>query len=76
MQKLHKRHNFLSFHRVRESIVVKILKFNFLPGTMNLADILSKHWGHHHIKISLQTLLFYKGETADLFDEEEMYSTN
>ena len=57
--KLHKRHNFLSFHRVRESIAAKILKFILLPGAINPADILSKHWRHQDVKKSVQTYILW-----------------
>jgi hypothetical protein len=41
--KLHKRHTALSFHRVREAIAAGVLAFYHIPGTINPADILSKH---------------------------------
>ena len=41
--KLHKRHVYLSFHRVREAIAAGILTYRYLSGKDNLADILSKH---------------------------------
>ena len=66
--KLHKRHNYLSFHRVREVIAAKSLKFIFIPSTINPADILSKHWGYQQVKTTLKTLLFYEGDTTDLFE--------
>jgi hypothetical protein len=62
--KLHKRHNALSFHRVREAIAAKFVTFHFLPGTSNPADILSKHWGYSAIWELLQCLLFWQGDTA------------
>jgi hypothetical protein len=43
--KLHKRHTALSFHWVREAIAAGVLEFYHIAGTINLADILSKHWG-------------------------------
>ena len=70
--KLHKRHNALSFHRVREAIAAKIISFIFIPGNINPADILSKHWGHQQVKTALKTLLFYVGDTANLFAEEKL----
>ena len=56
--KLHKQHMALSFHRVREAIVSKMLYFGFLPGPKNPADILSKHWSHNQIWHMLKKLLF------------------
>ena len=65
--KLHKRHNALSFYRVREAIAAKIIFFIYLLENINPADILSKHWGHQQIKTVLKTIPFYVGDTADLF---------
>jgi len=39
---LKKRHNALSYHRVREAIAAKVLKFYHIKGTENPADILTK----------------------------------
>ena len=55
--KLHKRHNALSFHRVREAIASKYIDFNFLPGHENPADILSKHWSYNSVKDVLLPIL-------------------
>jgi hypothetical protein len=56
----------LSFHCVREAIAAGILGFYFLPGDDNPADIFSKHWGYTQIKDRLKSLLFWKGDTADI----------
>ena len=64
--KLHKRQNVLSFHRVREAIASKFLAIYYLPGELNPADILSKHWGYQQIWKLLQPILFYSGDTTDL----------
>ena len=61
--KLHKRHNMLSFHRVREAIASKYVDFNYLPGPQNPADILSKHWGYSAVKDVLLSLFHRYGET-------------
>ena len=66
--KLHKRHNALSYHRVREAIASKILAFIYIPGQINPADILSKHWGYQQVKDTIKALLFHKGNTLELFD--------
>jgi len=44
--RLHKRHNALSCHCVREAMAAKIIRFHHIAGDMNPADILSKHWGY------------------------------
>ena len=66
--KLHKRHTALSFHRVREAIASKMVEFHHLPGSVNPADILSKHWAYSDIwENSLKPLLFwdYKKPSKD-----------
>jgi hypothetical protein len=44
--------------------------FQFLPGSLNPADILSKHWGYSDIWTRLKTLLFWHGDTVDIPDDE------
>jgi hypothetical protein len=39
---LKKRHNALSYHRVREAIAAKVLKFHHISGKENPADVLTK----------------------------------
>ena len=41
---LSKRHNILSYHRVREAFAAKILVFHWCDSSQNKSDILSKHW--------------------------------
>ena len=69
--KLHKRHTALSFHRVREAIAAGILDFYHIRSEDNPADILSKHWGYQQVLWQLiQPILYWRGDTATLFDEE------
>ena len=67
--KLHKRHNALSFHRVREAIASKFIEMHHLDGIFNPADILSKHWAYPQVWHNLKPLLFFQGDTAQLYDE-------
>jgi len=69
--KLHKRHNALSFHRVREAIAAKIIGFYHVRSEANVSDILSKHWGYQQAWPLLRPLLFWKGDTKDLIDLKE-----
>ena len=62
--RIHKRHVLLSFHRVREAITTKMVKFFFIPGSINPADIMSKHWGYQQVRNQLRAMLFYNGDTA------------
>ena len=43
---LTKRHNILTFHRVREAIAAKLMAFYWIQSAYNLSDMLSKHWDH------------------------------
>jgi hypothetical protein len=61
--KLHKRHNALSFHRVREAIASGMVSIHHIPGSMNPADILSKHWSYTKVWPMLRPLLFWEGDT-------------
>ena len=40
---LNKRHNMLSYHRVREAIAAKILEFHWCSSSQNRSDILGVH---------------------------------
>jgi hypothetical protein len=68
--KLHKQHNALSFHHVREVIALKYVLMMLLSGKDNPSDILSKHWGHQAIYLILKPILFFSGNTANLIDNE------
>jgi hypothetical protein len=61
---LKKRHNALSFHRVREALASNMLALYHIAGELNPADILSKHWGYQQIWSVLQPVLFWQGDTA------------
>ena len=60
---LNKRHNALSYHRVREAIAAKILAFFHIKGLTNPADILSKHCGGNEIWPHIKPILFWRGDT-------------
>ena len=59
--RLSKRHNALSYHRVREAIAARILRFKFIAGVENPADILSKHCGYTQLWPHIKPLLFWMG---------------
>jgi hypothetical protein len=63
---LHKPHNALSYHRVREGIAAKILGFFKIDGKLNPADVLSKHSGYPQAWPLINPLLFWRGDTADI----------
>ena len=67
--KLHKRHSALSFHRVREAIAAKIIRYHHIRSEDNPADILSKHWSHNQVWPMLNCVLFWSGDTIALFEQ-------
>jgi hypothetical protein len=74
--RLHKQHNALSFHCVREAIASKYVLRMHLSGKANPSNILSKHWGHQAIYPILRPILFFSRNTADLIDDNEMTFVN
>ena len=60
---LNKRHNALSYHRVRECIAMGIIYFMHVSGATNPSDILTKFLGYSKLRPLIQPLLFWKGET-------------
>ena len=64
--KLGKRHNILSYHRTREAIAAGFIKFYWLRGHVNSADILSKHWDYPSVWSQLRPLLFWEGDTEEI----------
>jgi hypothetical protein len=61
---LKKRHQALSYHRVREAIAAGIINLFKIAGSKNPTDILSKHWGHSDVWTTLRPILFWMGDTA------------
>ena len=57
---LNKRHNMLSYHRVREAIAAKILKFHWCSSDQNKSDILSKHWEYAKVEDTIRELFDYQ----------------
>ena len=65
--RLAKRHLMLSYHyAVRDAIASGNYAFCWIDGKKNPADILSKHWNRNEVWESLQTLLFWSGDTANI----------
>ena len=48
----------LSFHKVREAIAARIVRFDFINSEDNPADVVSKHWGYQQVGSLIQYLLF------------------
>ena len=69
---LKKRHHALSCHFTREAVASEAVDFQFIPGELNAADILSKDWGYSQIWPTLQSILFWMGDTAKLLLPEKV----
>jgi hypothetical protein len=61
--KLNKRHNALSYHRVREAVAFKVLFFQYIKSEDNPSDLMSKLMGRTKFWQIVEPLLFWKGET-------------
>ena len=59
---LNKRHNMLSYHRLREAIAAKILELLWHSSDQNRSDILSKNWEHAKVKDTIRELFDYQGD--------------
>jgi hypothetical protein len=66
---LRKRHQALAYHYTREAIASKAVDFRHLPGDLNPADILSKHWGYAQVWPMLRTVMFWTGNPSNLLLE-------
>mmetsp|Transcript_20329 Transcript_20329/g.42624 ORF Transcript_20329/g.42624 Transcript_20329/m.42624 type:complete len:1867 (-) Transcript_20329:137-5737(-) len=62
---LGKRWNALSYHRCREAVAAGFVRFEFIPGVENPADILTKALPHYKFRIFTDPLLFWKGDPGD-----------
>ena len=63
---LRKRHHALAYHYTREAVASSAVAFRFIPGDINPADILSKHWAYSAVWPFLQPILFWEGNTSTL----------
>ncbi len=61
---LSKRHNILSYHRVREAIAAKILAFYWCDSSKNKSDILSKHWDNAKVFSMINELFDRQGKIS------------
>ena len=60
---LSKRHNALAYHKVRASVAAGFLKFCWINGKQNLADVLTKYLPYSVFRPLVEPILFWKGET-------------
>ena len=62
---LGKRWNALSYHRVREAVAGGWIRFEHIAGTENPADILTKPLPWSSLKVFVEPMLLWKGDTND-----------
>jgi hypothetical protein len=66
---LNKRHNALSYHRVREAVAAKVMYFMKVTGTVNVSDIFTKFLPWTDFWPMVQPLLFWRGDISRAVDE-------
>ena len=66
---LRKRHQSLAYHYTREAIAAGAVDFRHIPGHLNPADILSKHWGYQQVWPMLRTIMFWTGNPSEILLE-------
>lgn len=69
--RLHKRHNALAYHRVRYAIAADIVRFYWIEGKSNPADVLSKHWDMPSVWDTLKPLMFMAHPASEPKDDKE-----
>ncbi len=57
---LKKKHNAIAYHRIREAIAAKIIKFAHIPSSQNIADILTKPLPVNTFEHLVHPILFRK----------------
>jgi hypothetical protein len=67
---LRKRHQSLAYHYTCEAIAAGAVDFRHIPGHLNPADILSKHWGYQQVWPILRTVMFWMGNPSEILLEE------
>lgn len=61
---LSKRHNALAYHRVRWAVAAGIIKFVWIDGKENIADVLTKYLPYCDAMPLLKPVLFWRGDPA------------
>ena len=67
---LGERWNALSHHQSCEAVAAGTIRFEFLSGAQNVADVLAKCLTHALVRPLLNPLSFWKGETVESGSDE------
>ena len=62
---LKKRHNAISYHRVREAVAMGIVRFHYVPSKENPADILTKYRSSRHWFPLMKPLIFWDNDDQE-----------
>ena len=54
-------------------VASKMIGFYHISGKINQADILSKDWGYSQVWDQLKTMLFWKGDTGIISDQDQVH---
>ena len=68
--RLNKRHNILSFHYVRAIIARGFIAMHHVVSKSNVADIVTKHWGHSSVYHLLRPVFGHEGDTDELYEDD------
>ena len=68
---LAKRHHAVAYHYVREAVANGSVKFFFIPGKFNPADVLTKFLGYQVWWPLLRPVLFFMGDTQYALPKEK-----
>ena len=68
---LNKRHNAICYHRVREAQAAMIIKTGWIPGDLNLADLLTKTTMAGNVKDGFVRKLFHNDVVVIEMKKEE-----
>jgi hypothetical protein len=67
---LKKKHNAIAYHRVREAIAGKVMRFSHIPSIENIADILTKPLGSAAFHKLVKPLMFRTANSGHLFTQQ------
>ena len=72
--RIHKRHNILLFHFVRNIIAARYINLQHLKSKFNLSEVVSKHWLYQSVyKGLLKPVFYFEGDTGHLFEDNILY---
>ena len=68
--RIDKRHNILLFHYVSAMIARGLIAMHHVVSKSNVADTVTKHWGHSSVYNLLKPMFGHEGDTDELYDDD------